>query len=135
MGCFRSLEDEKLVLCDACGPAEITFSCNSRVVSYNSAIPKHEGLATWPNYVIYILDQDFKPFPVNVLGEVCIAGSGLGLGFLRNRKLTYERLIPNPYASRWFSRKDGPLCTGLEIGGRLVPDGSLLWVGRIDGDT
>ena len=135
MECFRSLENEKLVLCDAYGPAEITFSCNSRVVSYNGAKPKHEGLATWPNYAIYILDQDFKPLPVNVPGEVCIAGAGLGLGYLHNRKLTDERFIHNPYASRWFKSQGWATMHRTGDRGRLAPDGSLLLEGRIGGDT
>lgn len=135
MECFRSLENEKLVLCDAYGPAEITFSCNSGVIPYNGAKPKHEGLATWPNYAIYILDQDFKPLPVNVPGEVCIAGAGLGLGYLHNRNLTDERFVPNPYASRWFKSQGWVTMHRTGDRGRLAPDGSLLLEGRIDGDT
>lgn len=135
MECFRSLENNDLVLCDAYGPAEITFSCNSSVVPYNSAKPKHESLATWPNYAIYILDQDFYPLPVDVPGEVYIAGAGLGLGYLQNRNLTDERFIRNPYASPWFKSQGWLNMHRTGDRGRLAPNGSLLVEGRIDGDT
>ena len=135
MECFRSLENKNLVLCDAYGPAEITFSCNSSMVPYNSAKSKHESLATWPNYAIYILDQDFKPLPVNVPGEVYIAGAGLGLGYLHNRSLTDERFIHNIYASPWFKSQGWVTMHRTGDRGRLTSDGSLLVEGRIDGDT
>ena len=135
MECFRSLENKNLVLCEAYGPAEITFSCNSGVVPYNSPKPKHEGLATWPNYAIYILDQDFKPLPMNVPGEVYIAGAGLGLGYLHNRDLTDERFISNPYASSWFQSQGWVTMHRTGDRGKLNSDGHLFLEGRIEGDT
>ena len=135
MECFRSLDNKDLVLCDAYGPAEITFSCNSVVVPYNSANPVHESLVTWPNYAIYILDQDFKPLPVNVPGEVYIAGAGLGVGYLHNQSLTDERFVKNPYASPWFKSQGWVTMHRTGDRGRLTSNGSLLVEGRIDGDT
>ena len=135
MECFRSLEKKNLVLCDAYGPAEITFSCNSGVVPYNNVDLKHEGLATWPNHAIYILDQDLKPLPVDVPGEVYIAGAGLGLGYLHNRDLTEERFISNPYASSWFQSQGWVTMHRTGDRGKLNADGNLLVEGRIEGDT
>ena len=135
MECFRSLEKQNLVLHDAYGPAETTFSCNSGVVPYNSAKPKHESLATWPSYTIYILDKDLKPLPLNVPGEVFIAGAGLGLGYLHNRNLTNERFVHNPYASPWFISKGWVTMHKTGDQGRLDIEGRLLLEGRIDGDT
>ena len=135
MECFRSLEKEDLVLCDGYGPAEITFSCSSGVVLYNNPEPKHESLATWPNYAIYILDQDFKPLPVNVPGEVWIAGAGLSLGYIHNRDLTDERFIHNPYASSWFQSQGWVTMHRTGDRGKLNPDGTLFLKGRIQGDT
>ncbi|KAL8726975.1 MAG: hypothetical protein Q9166_006338 [cf. Caloplaca sp. 2 TL-2023] len=133
--CFRSLENENLVLCDAYGPAEITFSCSSSVVPYRHAELKQQGLATWPNYAIYILDPNLKPLPVNVPGEVYIAGAGLGSGYLQNADLTNERFVQNPYASPWFISHDWVTMHRTGDQGRLTLEGNLLLEGRIDGDT
>ncbi|KAI4158636.1 MAG: hypothetical protein L6R39_000491 [Caloplaca ligustica] len=133
--CFRSLEKEDLVLCDAYGPAEITFSCNSSVIPYNGKQSRHEGLATWPNYAIYILDHAFKPLPVNVPGEVFIAGAGLGPGYLRKPTLTNERFLNNPYASPWFISQGWLSMHRTGDQGRLTSEGKLVLEGRIEGDT
>lgn len=133
--CFKSLENEELVLCDAYGPAEITFSCNSNVVSYKNARPKRQGLATWPNYAIYILDKDLKPVPNNVPGEIYIAGAGLATGYLHKPNLTSERLIHNPYASSWFISQGWGSMYRTGDQGRLSSEGILLLEGRIEGET
>lgn len=133
--CFKSLENEELVLCDAYGPAEITFSCNSNIVPYRDANPKPRGLATWPNYAIYILDKDLKPVPKNVSGEIYIAGAGLGTGYLHNLNLTSERFIHNPYASSWFTSQGWVSMHRTGDQGRLTSEGNLLLEGRIEGDT
>ncbi|KAL8704420.1 MAG: hypothetical protein Q9201_002411 [Fulgogasparrea decipioides] len=135
MECFRSLENKKLVLFDAYGPAEITFSCSSGMVPYRGPESKHEGLTTWPNYAIYILDQNLKPLPVNVPGEVFIAGAGLGPGYLNDPNLTDERFVHNPYASSWFISQGWVSMHKTGDQGRLTLEGNLLLEGRIDGDT
>ncbi|KAL8848143.1 MAG: hypothetical protein Q9221_006829 [Calogaya cf. arnoldii] len=133
--CFKSLDNEKLVLCDAYGPAEITFSCNSNIVPYRDAHPNPRGLATWPNYAIYILDKDLKPVPNSVSGEIYIAGAGLGTGYLHNPSLTSERFIHNPYASSWFTSQGWVSMHRTGDQGRLTSEGILLLEGRIEGDT
>ena len=133
--CFRSLEKPNLVLCDAYGPAEITFSCNSSVVPYTDGDLKYQGLAPWPNYAIYILDQELNPLPLDVPGEVFIAGAGLGIGYLHNPELTKEAFIHNPYASRWFISQGWDKMHKTGDQGRLNREGRLILEGRINGDT
>lgn len=133
--CFKSLEKQDLILCDAYGPAEITFACHSSVIHYNGVKSKHDGLATWPNYAVYILDRNLKPLPPNVPGEVFIAGAGLGLGYLHNRKLTDESFVRNPYASQRFISQGWNSMHKTGDRGQLNAEGRLLLEGRIEGDT
>ncbi|KAL8974897.1 MAG: hypothetical protein Q9197_000866 [Variospora fuerteventurae] len=133
--CIRSLEKKDLVLCDAYGPAEITFSCNSSLIPCNAKQFTHEGLATWPNYATFILDQNLKPLPTNVSGEVFIAGAGLSPGYLRNSTLTNERFMKNPYAPPWFVSQGWVSMHRTGDKGRLTSEGKLVLEGRIEGDT
>ena len=105
------------------------------MILYNSAKSVHESLATWPNYAIYMLDQNSKLLPVNVPGEVYIAGAGLGLGYLHTQSLTDERFVHNPYASPWLKSQGWVTMHRTGDRGRLTSNGSLLVEGRIDGDT
>ncbi|KAL8840015.1 MAG: hypothetical protein Q9170_001499 [Blastenia crenularia] len=133
--CFRTLEKMDLVLCDAYGPAEITFSCNSSIISYRDVDSHTKGLTTWPNYAIYILDNNLKPLPVNVPGEVFIAGAGLGPGYFGNPSLTSERFVHNPYASSWLVSHGWESMHRTGDQGRLSSEGRLVLEGRINGDT
>lgn len=135
MKSFKSLEKDDLRLNDSYGPAEITFCCTSSMISYKSETSTFEGLATWPNYAVYILDQDRKPLPVNVPGEIFIAGAGLSPGYFQNPILSSERFIHNPYASPWFISQNWVTMHKTGDWGRLTSEGNLLVEGRIDGDT
>jgi aspyridone synthetase (hybrid polyketide synthase/nonribosomal peptide synthetase) len=88
-----------------------------------------------PNYSIYILDEHRRPVPVGVSGEICIGGAGVALGYLDLPKQTESKFLPNAYttaddiAHGWTKM----YLTGDK--GRLLPDGSLVFMGRISGDT
>ncbi|NIM15606.1 MAG: amino acid adenylation domain-containing protein, partial [Candidatus Aminicenantes bacterium] len=49
-----------------------------------------------PNSFIYILNRENNLQPVGIVGELCIAGDGVGRGYLNNPELTKEKFqIPN----------------------------------------
>ncbi|KAL8749171.1 MAG: hypothetical protein Q9184_006913 [Pyrenodesmia sp. 2 TL-2023] len=88
-----------------------------------------------PNYAIYILDQALNPLPVNVPGEVFIAGAGLDPDYLDKRTLTDESFLHNPYASPWFQSQGWLAMHRTGDQGRLTAEGKLVLEGRIEGDT
>lgn len=51
------------------------------------------------NTQIYILNKNGKPVPIGVPGELCIAGDGVGLGYLNRPELTEEKFVRNPFAT------------------------------------
>lgn len=49
------------------------------------------------NLYMYILDDDLKPVPPGVFGELYIGGLGLARGYYNNEVLTNEKFIDNPF--------------------------------------
>lgn len=76
------------------------------------------------NTQIYIVDKFMQPVPIGVTGELCIAGDGVGAGYLNRPKLTAEKFIDNPFGEGKLY-KTGDLAYWQE-------DGNIVYVGRND---
>jgi non-ribosomal peptide synthetase component F len=50
------------------------------------------------NTQIHILDPAGRLVPVGLPGELCIAGEGVGAGYIGQPEMTGEKFIPNPFA-------------------------------------
>ncbi|NGT50294.1 amino acid adenylation domain-containing protein, partial [Clostridium perfringens] len=108
------------------GPTEATVGC--MFYKYN---PKKEIGITVPignaidNCKIYILDENLRVLPKNVIGEIYIGGEGLARGYINNKKLTNERFIDNPYVKGEKIYKTGDLAIRLQ-------NGDIEYIGRSD---
>ncbi|MFL6140895.1 MAG: non-ribosomal peptide synthase/polyketide synthase [Labedaea sp.] len=107
------------------GPTECTsLSTWSDPLAAGTGTPPI-GRPLW-NLRTYVLDAELRPAPAGVVGELYIAGSGLGRGYLNRPGLTAARFVANPYGepgSRMY--RTGDLA-------RWRGDGQLEFVGRID---
>ncbi len=45
------------------------------------------------NTTVYVVDEKKHPVPVNVAGELCLGGDGIGIGYLNREDLTEEKFI------------------------------------------
>lgn len=85
------------------------------------------------NTKTYILDNDLRPVPIGVIGELFIGGEGVARGYLNCPELTAEKFISNPFMTeedRTQNRhsrlyRTGDLC-------RYHMDGNIEYIGRID---
>ncbi len=76
------------------------------------------------NTQIYILDKYNHPMPIGQIGELCIAGDGVGVGYLNRPELTAEKFVDNPFGDGKMY-KTGDLAYWRE-------DGNIAYVGRND---
>ncbi|MEU6078361.1 amino acid adenylation domain-containing protein [Micromonospora sp. NPDC047074] len=79
------------------------------------------------NIRILVLDADGRLAPVGVPGELCVAGVGLGRGYVGRGDLTADRFRPNPYPAHPGERV---YHTGDRV--RRRADGCLEYLGRLD---
>ncbi len=76
------------------------------------------------NTQMYVVDKHMKPVPVEVTGELCIAGINVGQGYHNKPELTAEKFIDNPFGEGKLYR------TGDNAYFR--EDGNIIFVGRSD---
>lgn len=79
------------------------------------------------NSQVYILDRHLNPVPIGASGEICLAGDGVGKGYINDETLTAEKFVPNP-----FSDKPGDSLYKTGDLGRFLPDGNIEYIGRVD---
>ncbi len=77
---------------------------------------------------VYLLDEAGKPVNDGEEGELFAAGICLADGYLQRDDLTAERFIPNPFRKGERMYKTGDLA-------KRLPDGNILYLGRIDGQV
>ena len=112
------------------GPAETTvWSTNSRVTidSNDTTVTIGKPIA---NTQIYILDKNMQIVPRGVAGELCIAGAGVGAGYLNRPELTKEKFVSNPFATE--ENGHGKILYKTGDLARWREDGEIEYLGRID---
>ncbi|MFD9502564.1 amino acid adenylation domain-containing protein [Streptomyces sp. NPDC060035] len=108
------------------GPAETTIGVSH--VIYRGAAERLStsiGKAN-PNTQLYVLDDELRPVPVGVGGELYVGGFLLGRGYVNAASLTASRFVANPFA------QDGSRLYRTGDLARFAPDGSLDFLGRAD---
>ncbi|KAF1029537.1 MAG: Gramicidin S synthase 2 [Pseudomonas sp.] len=103
------------------GPTEATVVATSGRVYAGQALHIGKPMA---NASVYLLDDQQRPVPVGVAGELYVGGSGVAWGYLNRPEMTAERFLDNPFGAGRLYRT-GDLA-------RWRADGTLDYLGRND---
>jgi hypothetical protein len=113
-------------LMNAYGPTEASDS----VAHFDLTAPLGDAMVPIgrpiQNLSLYIVDRTMRLCPVGVKGEICIAGVGVGRGYLFDEARTREVFLQDPFSStpRRLYRTGDVGC--------YAPDGNILFFGRRD---
>ncbi len=126
---FDQHGDEKPLLVNMYGITETTVHVTYRPIK---SVDLSKGLASVigvpiPDLQLYVLDENLKPVPPCVSGEMFIGGAGVARGYLNRPELTNERFIADP-----FSKDPGAKLYRSGDLAQFLPDGELVYLGRID---
>ena len=110
------------------GPTEATASCTYYVVKEkvgdDTVLPIGKP---YDNYKITLLNDDNTPTKDGEIGQICVSGPVLALGYYGNKEVTQASFIQNPLNENYreLLYKTGDL-------GRWAEDGNLMFHGRMD---
>ncbi len=110
------------------GPTEITVDCTYYIVDreFTNTEPLPIGIPC-KNMDALILNDKDEPTKPEEIGELCILGSGLGLGYWNDEEATNKAFVQNPLNPHYPERmyRTGDLAY-------WAKDGLIMYVGRKD---
>jgi amino acid adenylation domain-containing protein len=77
------------------GPTETTTYSTWTTIEAQKKVTIGRGVG---NTRLYVMDQELELAPLGVVGELYIAGAGVGNGYWKRASLTAERFLPDPYS-------------------------------------
>jgi amino acid adenylation domain-containing protein len=106
------------------GPTETTIYSTTKKIKAEEKVLIGKPV---DNTSIYIVGKDKGLNPIGVPGELCIAGEGVGRGYLNRPELTEEKFMANPFNPEAGARmyRTGDLA-------RWLADGNIEYLGRLD---
>jgi amino acid adenylation domain-containing protein len=125
---WRQRVPPEVRLINVYGPTEATIVTTAHDIAADEPlrdeVPIGRPLATTD---VYVLDDELRPIPAGIVGELWIAGSGLATGYLGDPATTAERFVPDPFAPHPGARmyRSGDRA-------RRRDDGAIEYISRTD---
>ena len=135
---LQRLELPELSLIDCYGPTELSCAITLRVHDLHAGNQPSDrrrsvGKAI-PNTIIRIVDFKGDCLPVGFPGEIWAGGQGVSRGYLDPQDGP-AKFVEEPFTSGSAGRPSEKLFYKTGDKGCLLDDGSLVLLGRVDGDT
>lgn len=92
---------EDLRIFNTYGPSEATIIATCLECKPESEITLGKPLN---NYDVAILDEQLQPVPQGAVGELCISGVGLALGYINNPEMTAQKFVYPAFSGQRFYR-------------------------------
>jgi amino acid adenylation domain-containing protein len=122
---FDRHPEDRCRLVNMFGITETTVHVTAQTVTRHTALCGSRSVGRpLPGWYVYVLDARGRPVPPGVPGEIHVGGAGVATGYLGRPELTGQHFVPDPWHGGRMYRS-GDL-------GRLLPDGTLEHLGRID---
>ncbi|MFD0423970.1 amino acid adenylation domain-containing protein [Streptomyces parvus] len=123
---FDRHPEDRCRLVNMYGITETTVHVTAATVTRREALAGSRSVGRpLPGWSVRVLDAHGSPVPPGAPGEIVVGGAGVALGYLNRPALTAERFVPDPLDPGRRLYRSGDL-------GRLLPDGTLEHLGRID---
>jgi hybrid polyketide synthase/nonribosomal peptide synthetase ACE1 len=132
---FRSLDKMDLRLVNCYGPTEATIGCADQVVDYNKDLNDNSEMLVLPNCNVVVVDDNLRPVPAGVPGQILIGGAGIAAGYLNQPELSARAFSADQWPTEYRTAQGWMVMHLSGDRGRLTPDGHLLLHGRIEGST
>ncbi|MGP3634596.1 amino acid adenylation domain-containing protein, partial [Streptomyces sp. 24-1644] len=125
---FDRRPEDRCRLVNMFGITETTVHVTAQTLTRRAAMEGSRSVGRpLPGRHVHVLDPRGRPVPPGAPGEIHVGGEGVADGYLHRPALTAERFVPDPWHGGRLYRS-GDL-------GRLLPDGTLEHLGRIDGQV
>ncbi|MGI8842348.1 MAG: non-ribosomal peptide synthetase, partial [Gemmatimonadaceae bacterium] len=104
---WRALAGDRVRWLNTYGPTEATIVATIWDPERQPVAPDAPALPIGrpiTNVHVYVLDDQARPLPVGVPGELWIGGAGVSTGYLNRPELTTERFVQDPFSTAPGSR-------------------------------
>jgi len=123
---FQNISPDSTII-NHYGPTETTIGASTYLVDkkqIGASVPIGKPL---PHAKLYILDNQMRPMPIGIIGDLYIGGAGLARGYYNRLDLTAEKFIHNPFGIDLEEKiyQTGDLA-------RYLPGGFVEFIGRKD---
>ncbi|PON22311.1 beta-ketoacyl synthase domain-containing protein [Trichoderma gamsii] len=134
---FKKLDLPNLRLINLYGPAEASLSCTRYEIPYRTDKTTTASPAGFvmPNYTVIVVDQIGSPLPFGFPGEICIAGAGNSIGYVNQPQETASKFTPDRVSPVEDINRGWNTLYHTGDKGRMLDNGLLEFIGRLDGDS